>query len=143
MGGLTIEVTDVTDLVNAKLRVDPERIRHFVKRFAEMGVNPREEFIVSLCMDDPCGAALGDALIPGRDSAWDEIRAQGGIPFARGIATIGVLADGLAEHAPNAARRLAELRATGTIAVLVMDLNTVAVYPASDFDATSTQGETS
>lgn len=97
-----------------------ERVAHFARRIAELGRDPSEVVIVVLNVDDPVGGLLAAALMPGHD--WDAIRAQGQVPFARGLATREPLQEMLDAAEPDAG---AALRAISGVAVVMMDRGVV------------------
>ena len=99
-----------------------DRIDHFRRRAVELGKSPREVVIVVANVDDPKGAILAEALMPGFD--WGAIRALDQVPFARGLA----MRDGVMEFAklvdPNIDPGLDPV----TVQVVVVDFGTVQIY---------------
>lgn len=66
------------------LAANADRVDHFRRRVVELGRNPNDTVIVLANVDDMAGSILAEALMPG--FSWEEIRARGEIPFARGLA---------------------------------------------------------
>lgn len=66
------------------LAINADRVEHFRNRVIQLGRNPKDTVIVLANVDDTAGGILAEALMPG--FSWDEIRARGEIPFARGLA---------------------------------------------------------
>lgn len=66
------------------LEANADRVAHFRNRVVQLGRSPKDTVIVVANVDDTAGGILADALMPG--FSWDEIRARGEIPFARGLA---------------------------------------------------------
>ncbi len=116
----------------ASFEINQERINYFAERSRLQP--PGSVVIVILNMDDPVGALLGDALMPGYD--WDAIRAQGQIPFARGLAERFGVADFIAEYDIEALSQLEALDPIPTdykssLPVVVIDHGVIAVFPAN------------
>jgi hypothetical protein len=99
-----------------------ERIEHFKNRIVELGRSPKDLAIVIINVDDPNGGPIADALMPGVN--WDDARARGEVPLARGLAgregMQGVV-DLLDKEAGD------KLRSTKT-AVIVVDRGVVEIY---------------
>jgi len=66
------------------LEANADRIAHFRNRVVELGRSPKDTVIVIANVDDKAGGILAESLMPG--FSWDEIRARGEIPCARGLA---------------------------------------------------------
>lgn len=69
----------------ATLGSNRERVEHFKRRIGELGESSSSVVIVLVNVDDKNGSALAEALMPGYD--WSHIRAQGQVPYARGLAS--------------------------------------------------------
>lgn len=129
-----VAVARVVGIHNCKhtFKINQERIDYFAERSRLQP--PGSVVIVILNMDDPVGAVLGDALMPGHD--WASIRAQGQIPFARGLAQRFGVADFIAEYDVESLAALEALDHIPTdyksqLPVVVIDHGVVAVFPAS------------
>lgn len=107
------------------LRLNADRVSHFKTRVRDKGLTADDVVIVLLNMDDPNGAQLGEALMPGYN--WQEIRDRGEIPFARGLAGRDGIQNVLNEVDPEAAEKLQNMK---DIAVMVMDHGVAEVFPA-------------
>ncbi len=68
----------------ATFKMNLDRIKHFKDRIVEKGLDPKTIVIVAINVDDPHGGPIADVLMPGFN--WQEIRDEGKIPFARGLA---------------------------------------------------------
>lgn len=101
-----------------------ERVEHFKRRGAELGLEPRSFLIVLLNVDDPNGGALASALMPNNEENWAAMRARGETPFARGIVMRESFEKVLQKYEPEAAAWLARI----DCAVVVMDFNVVEVF---------------
>lgn len=66
------------------LDLNMDRVEHFKVRMTELGKTSDDVVIVVLNVDDIYGGQLAEVLMPGFN--WQEIRDQGEIPFARGLA---------------------------------------------------------
>ena len=112
---------------NCKLtfEANKDRVAHFKQRVEELERSPEDTIIVLLNVDDPCGEILADILMPGAD--WDAIRAQGQVPYARGLCTREGLKEGLELFDKEAA---AILKAMTGLAVLVVDYGVAEVFDA-------------
>src|SRR5574338_846388 len=107
----------------ATLALNADRVIHFKKRIRDLGKTVQEVCIVILNVDDHNGGMLADILMPGYD--WDAIRAQGQIPFARGLTSRDTLQKGLVILDPEAGKKLEEAKG---VAVVVMDHGVVEVF---------------
>lgn len=96
-----------------------ERVAHFTRRMATLGKRPDEWVIVVINVDDPNGALVTNILMPSSEEMWKELRAQGQIPFARGIASREGIEQVLRDIDKDAWRKLLKVE-TG-IAVVVID----------------------
>lgn len=67
------------------LEMNADRVEHFKGRLAERGLTPQDAVITVINVDDPQGAVLAEALMPGHD--WQAYRDRGEVPFARGLAS--------------------------------------------------------
>lgn len=73
--------------LDAIVEANAGRIKHFMERFRIRECTPDEICIVLINVDDePVGREIANRLCPGMDSTWEELRAQGMVPFARGLA---------------------------------------------------------
>jgi hypothetical protein len=104
-----------------------ERVEYFKGRMAARGFGPKDVVIVLLNVNDDYGGAVADVLMPLSGAAWDEMRARGEIPFARGLADRTALTEIVSEFDPDCA---AKLRGISGVAVVVMDHGVVEVFPA-------------
>ena len=64
--------------------INADRVEHFRNRVIQLGRSPKDTVIVLANVDDMAGGILAESLMPG--FSWEEIRARGEIPFARGLA---------------------------------------------------------
>jgi hypothetical protein len=103
-----------------------ERVAHFVTRIAYRELRPADVVIVLLNVNDNRGGQLTDLLMPQAGPSWDEMRARGEIPFARGLASRGGVTDFVRAYDAECAAKLAQL---GT-AVVVMDHGVIEVFEA-------------
>ena len=82
--------------------------------------------IVLLNVNEFHGKALADVLMPGQDALWDEIRARGETPFARGLAARESITELVTDLDAETGARLKNM---GT-AVVVMDFQAVEAFEA-------------
>lgn len=68
------------------MRLHWSAIRRFGLRIRERNLSTTDVVIVLLNVDDPHGRLLTDVLMPGQDQAWQAMRDQKEVPFARGLA---------------------------------------------------------
>lgn len=101
-----------------------ERVDYFVRGMIERGVADRFVVVV-LNVDDECGGVIARALMPGQDAYWDELRAQGAVPYARGLAVREGIQEALDMLDAHAAAELR--RAVGPTAVVIDD-GAIAVF---------------
>jgi len=104
-----------------------ERVRHFAARIAEKGLSPKDVVIVLICVDDPHGGPMADALMPGSD--WQSVRDQGQVPFARGLAGRSGVRETVGLFDPEAAEKLSGIEGA---AVVVVDRGVAEAFPASE-----------
>lgn len=104
-----------------------DRVVHFTRRIAELGLSPRDVVIVVLNVDAPLGAELADVLMPGHD--WNAYRARGEVPFARGLATREGIEYLVADTDAEVGR---ELRAIDGVAVVTINFGVVAAFKVGD-----------
>ncbi len=105
-----------------------EPLQRFAMRMRERGLTMAQAMLVSFNVDEPVGAAFADEMMPGY--AWDEIRAKGQVPYARGIAMRDGLQEVLDANFPHAG---ASLRAiTEDVAILVADRGIVTVFSLAE-----------
>lgn len=105
--------------------INEDRVVHFKNRMAERGLSADQVVIVLVNVDDVNGGPLADALMPGTD--WQQIRDQGQVPFARGLAGRPGIQDIIADFDKEAAEKLAVMSAP---AVVVVDHGVAEVFPA-------------
>lgn len=101
-------------------------VRRSVDRVIERRLaNPTDDaMIVILSIDQSMGQALADVLMPMPDKHWNDIRAQGRRPYARGVVPRKFIQGFLDEAGLPVAKQLREI--TG-IALMVMDYGAVAI----------------
>lgn len=105
------------EALKAMVRDHGEAIDRFAARALERGMLPAETLIVILSVDDPLGGPLAEALMPGAD--WNQYRARGEKPYARGLAPRGPIREVLKDlHGGALARSLDEIAGA---AILVVD----------------------
>ena len=107
------------------LEMNADRVAHFKGRLAELGLSPRDAVITVINVDDPHGAVLAEALMPGHD--WQAYRDRGETPFARGLSsTEGVqgFLDAMDEDAATKLREMTDL------SVVVVDHGVAEIFPA-------------
>lgn len=105
--------------------LNADRIAHFKQRLSDRGMSPSDAVIVVLNVDDPHGGPLADALMPGYN--WQEVRDQGQIPFARGLAMKPGIQIALATFDKKAAKKLQGMT---DVAVVVVDHGVAEIFPA-------------
>lgn len=101
-----------------------DRITHFKGRMQARGLGPNEAVIVVLNVDDPHGGPIADLLMPGQN--WDEYRARGETPYARGLAVRSPIQAALQIFDRAAALKL---ESTHSVAVVVVDHGVAEVFP--------------
>lgn len=107
--------------------LNTERIAHFKQRARVLQKTSEDAVIVILCVDDPFGGPLADALMP--DYNWDEIRARGEIPYARGLAERSGIENALFSHPKGTTAAHALRNHKGSdVAVVVVDFETAEVF---------------
>lgn len=116
----------------ATFKLNQDRIDYFSER--SKNYPPGKVVIVILNMDDPIGAVLGDALMPGHD--WAAIREQGQVPFARGLAGRSGVVDFMAAYDAESVVALESMDhapVTGPffVPVVVIDYGVITVFPAN------------
>jgi hypothetical protein len=105
-----------------------DRVWHFASRIRDPhGDDGTRWLVIMLCVDDPNGAVLAEALMPGHD--WGAIRARGEVPWARGLADRAALQSMLDAAYPDVGN---ELRAIAGVAVLAMDRGIIAAFAEKD-----------
>lgn len=108
------------------LELNADRVEHFTSRAKTLGRTADEVVVVLLNVDDPNGAALADALMPGHD--WQAIRDRGEVPFARGLAGRDGIQDVLDEIDPDAAKKLRTTVLSTKPSVVVVDHGVAEVF---------------
>jgi hypothetical protein len=101
-----------------------ERVDHFTGRAVARGLGPKDVVIVLLNVNDARGGQLADLLMPNAGPMWDEMRARGEVPFARGLASRDGTADFVRAYDPECAAKLERLG----VAVVVMDHGVIEVF---------------
>lgn len=104
-----------------------DRIRHFEARIAEKGLSTKDVVIVLVCVDDPHGRGLADALMPGHD--WQAYRDRGEVPYARGLAGREGVQEAVELFDRDAAEKLSGIDGA---AVVVVDRGVAEAFPASE-----------
>ena len=107
------------------LDLNADRVGHFKYRLNERGMTADQAVIVLLNVDDVHGGPIADALMPGFN--WQEIRDQGEIPFARGLAGREGIQKILGGFDNDAATKL---RGMSEVAVVVVDHGVAEVFTA-------------
>ena len=101
-----------------------ERVAHFARRVVERGLKSEDVVITILNVDDVHGGPIADILMP--NHPWEEYRARGELPVARGLAGRQGIQAILEDFDKEAA---AKLRAYKGVAVVVVDHCVAEVYP--------------
>ncbi|SRR6266568_779549 len=107
------------------LDMNADRVAHFKNRLVERGLTPQEVVITVINVDDPHGAVLAEALMPGHD--WQAYRDRGEVPFARGLAGregVQGFLDAIDEEAAT------KLRDMTDPSVVVVDHGVAEIFPA-------------
>ncbi|MDD5463612.1 MAG: hypothetical protein PHP62_00505 [Candidatus Moranbacteria bacterium] len=107
------------------LAINAERVLHFKNRLTERNMSASDAVIVLLNVDDVHGGPLADALMPNYN--WQEIRDQGEVPFARGLAMREGIQEILGGFDKEAAKKLLEM---SEVAVVVVDHGVAEVFAA-------------
>lgn len=128
--GMIQAIEDVTQAAAKKalrelFESQAERVAYFQQRYIATGAGPKDVIIVLVQVDDPYGAILADALMPGYD--WQAIRDRGEVPLARGLAGYAGIAEAVAFLDPEAGEHL---KAIQGLAVAVVGYGTAEVYEA-------------
>jgi hypothetical protein len=105
-----------------------DRIVHFARRIAERGLTFDEVVITVLNVDDPHGGPVAEMLMPGHP--WDEYRARGEVPFARGLAAREGIQSVVDEIDSEAGEKLRNISPHGgeSVIVVVMDHGVVEIF---------------
>lgn len=107
------------------LDLNADRVEHFKGRLAKRGLTADQAVIVLLNVDDVHGGPLADVLMP--EQSWQEIRDQGGVPFARGLAVREGIQEALGTFDEKAATKLQSM---SDVAVIVVDHGVAEVFTA-------------
>lgn len=107
------------------LALNADRVEHFKRRLVERGMTPDDAVIVLLNVDDVHGGPIADILMPGFN--WQEIRDQGEVPFARGLAMRGGIQEILSTFDKEASDKLRDMN---DVAVVVVDQGVAEVFTA-------------
>lgn len=105
-----------------------DRVRHFVQRFAELGLTAAGACIVIANVDTHAGELVADATMPGHD--WQAYRDRGEIPYARGLATTPGIYGVVDLVDEEEAAKLDELVKRERLALVVFDHDVCVVYNA-------------
>lgn len=105
------------------LKMNEDRVAHLRERARQLGKSPHEAVIVLVNADDPHGAVLADILMPGHD--WNQFRAIGKIPFARGLAGRQGVIDFIKAFEPSAEIPDPD---SADVQVVVIDHGTFKIY---------------
>lgn len=105
--------------------LNADRVKHFKNRLAEKNMTAKDAVIVILNVDDIHGGPIADALMPGFN--WQEIRNQGEVPFARGLAMREGIQEILRGFDEEAAKKLQEM---SEVAVVVVDHGVAEIFAA-------------
>jgi hypothetical protein len=130
-GQLVLDDPDAMAMVRAvskhncrgTLDVNADRVVHFKQRMSDRQLTPSDVVIVLLNVDDVHGGPLADILMPGMD--WQEIRARGEVPFARGLVGRDGIQKVLEAFDLEAAAKLKDMT---DVAVVVVDHGVVEVF---------------
>lgn len=107
------------------LELNADRVGYFKQRLTERGLTPDQAVIVLLNVNDVHGGPLADVLMPGQN--WQEIRDEGKIPFARGLA----MKDGITKTLDTFDQEAAiKLKNMNGVAVVVVDHGVAEVFAA-------------
>lgn len=107
----------------AVLEQNVDRIEHFKRRIIERNMTADQVVIILVNVDDVHGGPLADALMPGHN--WQEIRDQGQIPIARGLAQRAGIQNAIAVFDKEAATKLQD---TKEVAAVVVDQGVAEVF---------------
>lgn len=105
--------------------MNADRVAHFKQRLSERGMTADQAVIVLLNVDDVHGGPIADALMPGHD--WQEIRDQGEVPYARGLAMRKGIEKAIGAFDEEAAAKLKEM---ADVAVVVVDRGVAEIFAA-------------
>ena len=130
-GQLVLDDPDARSLIsttgkyNCKntLEMNADRVAHFKQRLVERGLTSKQAVIVLLNVNDANGGQLADILMPGYN--WQEIRDQGEVPFARGLATRDGIQKALSIFDKEAAKKLEGMT---EVAVVVVDHGVAEIF---------------
>lgn len=122
-----VSVIRAVNKLNCKntVMINAERVMHFKRRLLERGMTANQAVIVLLNVDDVHGGQLAEILMPGYN--WQEIRDQGEIPFARGLAMREGIQEALEIFDKDAAKKLKNM---SDVAVVVVDHGVAEVFTA-------------
>jgi hypothetical protein len=127
-----LAVIDAVAKINCRhtLEVHADAVKRFSRRIVERGLSFDDVVIVLLNMNDPNGRVLGDALMPGQDALWEEMRRSGQIPFARGLAEKEGIQSVVSAFDQSMGEKLRGIG--GAAAVVVVDHRTIEVFEAAE-----------
>lgn len=108
------------------LMMNDDRVGHFGQRLTEKGLTVSDAVIVLLNVDDANGRQIADILMP--DFNWQEMRDQGQVPFARGLAGRAFIQEALGLFDTEAAEKLRGMVTASTVAVVVVDHGVAEVF---------------
>lgn len=107
------------------LKLNADRVDHFKRRLVEREMTADQAVIVLVNVDDVHGGPLAEVLMPGHN--WQEVRDQGEIPFARGLAMREGIQEALDAFDKEAATKLQNMT---DVAVVVIDHGVAEVFAA-------------
>ena len=110
-------------------KLNADRVLHFANRIVARGLSATDMVIIILNVDDVHGGPIAELLMPGNN--WDDYRARGEIPFARGLAERNDIEEIVATFDSEAAEKL---RAVPGVAVVVVDHGTAEIFLPSEVD---------
>lgn len=110
----------------ATFDANAERVAHFVQRSSLRAPGEQPCVMVILNVDNSLAGELADVLMPGTD--WQAFRAEGQIPFARGLAAREGIQKVIDEFDGAASAKLRAI--TDVLPVVVMDHNVIEVFRA-------------
>jgi hypothetical protein len=113
------------------LKNQAERVQHFARRIADRGDSTKDVVIVLIHVNDPHGGPIANLLMPGKEAMWQEIRDQGQVPFARGLAGREGMQEALELFDAEAAEKLQRMP-EDKVAVVVVDHGVAEVFAATE-----------
>ena len=98
-------------------------VEYFQKRILEKDLDPRGLVIVLINVDSLYGFEIAEVLMPGHD--WQQYREKGEVPFARGLAIKGGIANMIAIFDKEASDKILSIT---NIPVVVLDYDVVEIF---------------